>query len=154
MLEKPISFLRKNSVLPKMYSTNRPHRLKTQMCFAKHKCVLQNTNVFCQSKHKSLLNQNTFVFCHAPDNCYRICTYCYANNSEYGTLKDDLRPHRHRPPPLPLSAPCWRRRHRCHGCHVVAAIAAVAIAAATATAAAVSALPPAPFPLLLLPLVG
>ena len=69
-------------------------------------------------------------------------------------MKDELRPHR--PPPLPLSAPCWRRRHRCHGCHVVAAIAiaAVSIAAATATAAAVSTPPPAPFPLLLLPLVG
>jgi hypothetical protein len=24
------------SVLPKVYSTNRPHSLKTQMCFAKH----------------------------------------------------------------------------------------------------------------------
>ena len=44
-----------------------------------------------------------------------------------------------RPPPLPLSAPCWRRRHRCHGCRVVATIATVAIAAATVTAAAISA---------------
>ena len=51
------------------------------------------------------------------------------------STKDDLRPHR--PPPLPLSAPSWRRRHCCHGCHVVAAIAAIAIAAATATAAAI-----------------
>ena len=40
---------------------------------------------------------------------------------------------------MPLSAPCWRRRHRCHGCRVVTAIATVAIAAATATAVAVSA---------------
>jgi len=29
-------FLRKISVLPKVYPTNRPHRLKTQKCFAKH----------------------------------------------------------------------------------------------------------------------
>ena len=44
-----------------------------------------------------------------------------------------------RPPPLPLSAPCWRRRHRCHGCRVVATIATVAIVAAAATAATISA---------------
>ena len=41
MLEKPISFLREISVLPKVYLTNRPHRLKTQMCFAD-----QSTKVF------------------------------------------------------------------------------------------------------------
>ncbi len=29
----------KISVLPKVHSTNRPHRLKTHVCFAKHKCV-------------------------------------------------------------------------------------------------------------------
>ncbi len=45
----------------------------------------------------------------------------------------------HLPSPLPLSALCWCRRHRCHGCRFVAAIAAVAIAAATDTAAAISA---------------
>ena len=60
------------SVLPKVHSSNRPHRLKTQMCVAKQKCVLQNTNAFCQSKHICVLNQNTFVFCHTPDNCYHI----------------------------------------------------------------------------------
>ena len=76
MLEKPISFLRKISVLPKVYATKGPTDWK-------HKCVFQNTNVFCQSKRKSVLIQNTFVFCHMPDNCYCICTYCYANNSKY-----------------------------------------------------------------------
>ena len=54
------------------------------------------------------------------------------------STKDDLRPHQ--PPPLPLSAPCWRRHHRCHGCCLVATIATVTIAAATATAAAISAI--------------
>ena len=54
------------------------------------------------------------------------------------STKDDLRPHR--PPPLPLLALCWRRRHCCHGCRVAAVIAAVTIAAATATAAAISAI--------------
>jgi hypothetical protein len=62
-------------------------------------------------------------------------TYCYAQIIV--STKDDLHPHR--PPPLPLSAPCWRRRHRCHGRRIVAAIAAVTISAATAMAAAVSA---------------
>jgi hypothetical protein len=100
------------------------------MCFAKHKYV------FCQSKHICVLNQNTFMFCHTPDNCYHICIYCSANNSKY-PMKDDLHPHQ--PPPLPILAPCWRRSHRCHGYRIVAAIAAVAIVAATATAAAVSA---------------
>jgi hypothetical protein len=133
----------KISVLSKVYSTNRPHRLKTQMCFAKHNCVLPIKTQKCfESKH--------FVFCHTPDNCFasiRTVMQIIVSNT-----KDDLRPHR--PPPLPLSAPCWRRRHHCHGCRVVAAIAAVAIATATATAAAVSAPPPAPFPQLLLPLFG
>jgi hypothetical protein len=53
------------------------------MCFAKQKCVLQNTNVFCQTKHIFVLNQNTYVFCHTPDNCYHICTYCHAIISKY-----------------------------------------------------------------------
>jgi len=122
------------SVLLKVYSTNRPHRLKTQMCFAKQKCVLQNTNVFCQSKHICVLNQNTFVFCHTPDNCYHICTYC--QQIIVSTMKDYLPPHQS--PPLTLSAPRWRHCHRCHGCRTVAHIATITIAAATATAATVS----------------
>ena len=84
-----------------------------------------------------LFTQNTFVFWHTPNNCYRICTIRTLLLSNNSKTKDDLRPHW--PPPLPLSAPCWRRRHRCHGCRVVATIATVAIAAATATAAAISA---------------
>jgi hypothetical protein len=44
-----------------------------------------------------------------------------------------------RPSPLTLTAPCWRRRHRCNGCRVVANIATVTIIAATDTAAAISA---------------
>jgi hypothetical protein len=44
-----------------------------------------------------------------------------------------------RPSPLTLTAPCWRRRHRCNGCRVVANIATVTIPAATDTAAAISA---------------
>ena len=127
MLEKPISFLRKLVTFRKCIKQTGPTDRK-------HKCFLQNTNVFCQSKHICVLNQNTFVFCHTPDNCYHSCTYCHANNIKYYT-KDDLHPHW--PPPLPLSAPCWRHCHRCYGCCVVATIAAIAIAAATTTAAAV-----------------
>ena len=52
------------------------------MCFAKQKCFLQNTNVLCQSKHICVLNQNTFVFCHTPENCCHG-TYWYANISKY-----------------------------------------------------------------------
>ena len=88
------------------------------------------------AEHLSVL-QNTLVFCHMPNNCYHICTYCYANNRKY-SRKDDLRPHRQ--PPLPLSA--LSSPLPCHGCRIAADIAAdiaaVAAAAATATAAAVS----------------
>ena len=46
----------KNSVLPKVYSANRPHRLKTQMCFAKHKFVLPIKTEKCfESKHFCVL---------------------------------------------------------------------------------------------------
>ena len=84
---------------------------------------------------------------HTPHNCYAYLRTIM--QIIVSTMKNDLRPHR--PPPLPLSAPGWRRRHHdCHGCRFVAAIVIVAIAAATAMAAAVSAPPPAPFPLLLL----
>ncbi len=44
------------SVLPKMYSTNRPHRLKTQICSAKHKCVLPiKTHMCFESNHICVL---------------------------------------------------------------------------------------------------
>jgi hypothetical protein len=120
----------KISVLPKVFSTNSPNRLKTlPKCFGKTLSVL--------AEHLSVL-QNTLVFCHTPNNCYHICTYCYANNRKY-SMKDDLHPQR--PPPLPLSA--LSSPLPCHGCRIAADIAAdiaaVAVAAATATAAAVSA---------------
>ena len=82
--------------------------------------------MFCQSKHICASNQNTFVFCHMPDNCYHICTYC--QQIIVSTMKDYLPPHR--PPPLTLSAPRWRHRHRCHGCRAVAHIATITIATA------------------------
>ena len=71
-----------------------------------------------------------------PNNCHHICTYPTVMQIIV-SKKDDLRPQW--PPPLPLLAPCWRRRYRCHGCRVVTAIALFAIATATATAAAISA---------------
>jgi hypothetical protein len=78
-------------------------------------------------------HENTKVFCHTPVNCYHICTYCSANII---VRKMMLTSAPHRPPPLSLSAPCWRRRHRYHGRRVAATIAAVVIAAAAATATA------------------
>ena len=77
----------------------------------------QNTFQKC---FESVLPQNTIVFCHLPNNCYHICTYPTVMQIILST-KDDLRPHQ--PPPVPLSAPCWHRHHRCHGCRVVPAIA-------------------------------
>ena len=44
------------SVLPKVYSINRPHRLKPRMCFAKHTCVLPIKTQKCfESKHFCVL---------------------------------------------------------------------------------------------------
>ena len=74
------------------------------------------------------------MFCQTPDNCYHICTYCYA------IVRKIISAHIGRP----LSH-CWRCHHHFHGCciatDVAATIVAVTIAAAavTATAAAVSA---------------
>ena len=110
--------------------------------------------VFWQFKHtyeNVLLRQNTFeifllgLFTPKSLLCFGIrltivitsvpfVPYYYAQTMV--STKDDLRPHR--PPPLPLSVPCWRRHHRCHGCRVVVTIAAITIATATATAATVS----------------
>ncbi len=140
MLEKPISFLRKLVSFRKCFQQIAPtdwkHVLFFQntIVFSKHFLFRQNTFQKC---FESILPQNTFVFCHKPNNCYHIiCKYPTVMQIKVIT-KDDLRPHR--PPPLPLSAPCWRRHHRCHGCRIVDAIAVDAIAAATAVAAAISA---------------
>ncbi len=62
MLELPISFLRKLLSFLKCIQQTGPTDWK-------HNCVLQNTNVCCQSKHICVLNQNTVVFCHMHDNC-------------------------------------------------------------------------------------
>jgi hypothetical protein len=48
----------KINVLPKVYSTNRPHRLKTQKCFAKHYIYIFR-RVKCFAKH---FLSNTYVF--------------------------------------------------------------------------------------------
>ena len=61
----------KISVLPKVFSTNSPKRLKTLSVFSKHFLFWQNTFQKC---FESVLPQNTFVFCHTPNNCYHICT--------------------------------------------------------------------------------
>ena len=62
---------------------------------------IENTNVFCKTKmcfakhiHICVLNQNTFVICHTPENCCHG-TYFYANISKY--YERYLHPHR--PPP-------------------------------------------------------
>ncbi len=130
------------SVVLKVYSTNRPNRLKTLLkVFWQFKTLLK---VFCF--RKTLLKficwacSGKTLLCFAMLLTIAITSvpyipYCYAQIIL--STKDDLRPHRL--PPLPLSVPCWHRHHRCHGCRVVATIATVAIAAATATAAVISA---------------
>ena len=60
------------------------------------------------------MRQNTFVFCHSPNNCYHICKYPTVMQIIVST-KDDLHPHW---PPL-----CHCRRHV--GAAVTIAIAAV-----------------------------
>ena len=126
MLEKPISFLRQLASFWKCI-------LQTGPTDWKHKCVLQYTIVLCQSKHICVLNQNTFVFCHTPGNCYHICRYYHANNSKYLLYKRWPPPTSAAPfatvgtmlaPPSPLPwLPCCRRHCRrrhchchCHGC--------------------------------------
>ena len=43
--------------------------------------------MFCQSKHICVLNQNTFVFCHMPDNCFHIlCTVMQIKVSSIGKM--------------------------------------------------------------------
>ena len=143
MLEKPISFWENIVSFRKCIQQTGPTDWK-------HKCVLQNTNLFCQSKQKSVLNQNTFVFCYTPGNCYCICTYCYANNSKYyerwtpptsaapsATVSAMLAP----PSPLPWLPRCRRYCHcrrlhcrcHCHSCHCLhAATSTVSAAIATA----------------------
>ena len=103
----------KISVLPKVYSTNRPNCLKTLKCFAKV------TKVLCKAlKCFDILCLSIVI------------TYCYAKNC---TKDDDLHPTSATPsvtvgpmlvPPSPLPwLPCCRhhcsRRHcrcHCHGC--------------------------------------
>ena len=107
--------------------------------------VLAIQNTFLIFFLLGLFMQNTFVFCHMPNNCFTsvpYIPYCYANIIIVSNLYDDLHPHHPPPQPLPLLGPCWHRHHRCHcWCIVttIATIATVAIAAPTATAAAISA---------------
>jgi hypothetical protein len=69
----------KISVLPKVYSTNRPNRLKTLLkVFWQFKTLLKwllKQNTF-EIYLLGLFTPNTFVFCHTPNNCYHICTIC------------------------------------------------------------------------------
>ena len=105
-----------NSFSPKVYSTNRPNRLKTLLkVFWQFKTLLK---VFCFGK--TLLKficwacsrKTLLCFAIHLNNCFTsvpYVPYCYAQIIV--STKDDLCPHR--PPPLPLSAPCWCRRHHC-----------------------------------------
>ena len=80
------------SVLPKVYSTNRPNRLKTLLkVFWQFKTLLK---VFLQFKTLlkficlACLLKSLCVFCHTSNNCYHICTIrtlllCTNNNSKY-----------------------------------------------------------------------
>ena len=146
----------KISVLPKVYSTNRPNRLKTLLkVFWQFKTLLK---VVYQSK--TLLKFICWACSCQTLLCFAIHLTIVTSHlyHMYPTVmqiivstKDDLRPHR--PPPRPLLAPCWRRRHRYHGCRVVATIPASPLPLPLPQLPS-SPPPPALFLLLLLPLFG
>ena len=84
----------------------------------KHRCVLQNKNVYCKTQ-MYFAKQNTFLFwikilmCFAIRLAIVITSVRTVMQLLVSTMKDDLRPHQ-QPPYLPLSAPCdykkiWNR---------------------------------------------
>ena len=56
----------------KVKRTVAPTAWKNFLFFSKHLLFWQNTFQKC---FESVLSQNTFVFCHTPNNWYHICTY-------------------------------------------------------------------------------
>ncbi len=79
MLEKPISFLRKLVSFQKCIRKTGPTDWKYfWKCFGNSntfESVLPKLNTF-EIYLLALFTQNTFVFCHTPNNCYHICTMC------------------------------------------------------------------------------
>jgi hypothetical protein len=80
-----------------VYSTNGINRMKTLKCFAKHISVLPNKTL-----HFFAIRLTIVIISVRPVMQIIVST------------KYDLRPPPTSDAPSAMSAPCWRRRHRCH----------------------------------------